>query len=167
MSALSLQQLLICRNSRHSLLLLFTYKNSSLWHLGLLLPSIRSLCYTRAGSTMKSASLDRPPPLHSQVSQTRSNFKTSTRIMPASHTSNSSMRVERGSAQSSSSSQNPPRASAKSSELERPIDRYLAQDRDYKSLVSASYDPYQEVAKRKRERQLREIIDGMKEWESN
>ena len=83
--------------------------------------------------------------------------------MLASHTSNSSMRVQRGSAQSISSSQNPPRASAKTSELERPIDRYLAQDRDYKSYVSASYDPYQEVAKRKRERHLREIIDGVKE----
>jgi hypothetical protein len=73
------------------------------------------------------------------------------------------MRAQQGSAQSGSSSQTSPRASATTSELERPIDRFLGQDRDYKSYVSASYDPHQEVARRKRERQLRDMIEVVKE----
>ncbi len=48
------------------------------------------------------------------------------------------------------------------SELERPIDRYLDQDRDYKSYVSASYDPHQEAARLKHEIQLKNVVDGVK-----
>ena len=81
--------------------------------------------------------------------------------MPASHKSQSSMRVQRGLTQSGSSAQNPPRASAKTSEVERLIDRYLGQDRDYKSHVSANYDPHQEAARKKHENQLRDVIDAV------
>jgi len=72
------------------------------------------------------------------------------------------MRAQQGSVQNNSSSYTPPRASAKTFELERPIDRYLDQGRDYKSYVSASYDPHQEASRLKHQIQLRDVIDGVK-----
>ena len=82
--------------------------------------------------------------------------------MPASRKSKSSMRVQQGSAQGSSSSHISPRAAANISELESPIDRYLGQDRDYRSYVSASYDPHQNAAKINHDIQLRDVINRVK-----
>ncbi len=82
--------------------------------------------------------------------------------MPSSHGATSSMRVDRGSAKSSFSSYTLPHASLKAIEFEKPLDRYLDQDRDYKSSVVPSYDPYQEKAQQRHKEQLKGIIDGAK-----
>jgi hypothetical protein len=82
--------------------------------------------------------------------------------MAASRKSKSSMRVQQGSAQGSSSSHISPRAAANIFELESPIDRYLGQDRDYRSYVSASYDPHQNAAKINHDIQLMDVINRVK-----
>lgn len=149
--------ILITRCSFHSLI------KRPFGRLSALLPSVQHLSSTimRLITCFQKSHLATFP--HTPKQPTSS--MTLARMAP-SYKSISSMKVQRSSAQCSSSASIPPRASTKTSELERPIDRYLDQDRDYKSYVSASYDPYQEAARLKHEIQLRGVVDGVKGLET-
>lgn len=79
--------------------------------------------------------------------------------MPSSNKTASSKKARRGSAKSTSSSHASSHTSSKSSEHETPIDRYIKEERDYKSHAVADYDPYQEAARLRHEKQLRDVVE--------
>jgi hypothetical protein len=84
--------------------------------------------------------------------------------MPLSHKTTSSKKVQRGSAKSTSSSHPSSHTSSKSSERERLIDRYVEEERDYKSYAVADYDPHQESARLRHEKQLRDMVEMDYGW---
>jgi hypothetical protein len=79
--------------------------------------------------------------------------------MPSSNKTISSRKAHRGSAKNTSSSQPSRHASSKSSERERLIDRYVEEDRDYKSYAVADYDPHQVTSKLRHEKLLRDVVE--------
>jgi hypothetical protein len=84
--------------------------------------------------------------------------------MPSSNKTTSSKKVHRGSAKNTSLSQPSHYPSSKSSERERPIDRYLQEDRDYKSYAVADYDPHQGASKLRHEKLLRDVVEMDYGW---
>lgn len=78
--------------------------------------------------------------------------------MPSSQKPTSSKKVHRGSVKSASSHRSF-HPSPKSYASERPIDRYLDAERDYKSYAVVEYDPYQDAAKAAHEKQLRDVLE--------
>lgn len=67
--------------------------------------------------------------------------------------------IQIGSAKSTSSSHPSYLTSSKSPERERLIHRYVEEERDYKSYAVEDYDPHQEAARLRHEKQLRDAVE--------
>ncbi|CZR55739.1 uncharacterized protein PAC_05627 [Phialocephala subalpina] len=71
---------------------------------------------------------------------------------------NGSTKPVKSSSHPSKSHKHTDKASKASSSQER-VDRFIKDDRDYKSHAVTEYDPYQDEARRQHEEQLKDVIE--------